>query len=219
MKSQLPQVIPQPHCILYESNTDIVAFRFGYHLKARNMSTIKYLAGALHSRRGKSETEIEALNIPTKFINEHSNLKSIAKEDKSEKKDSDDYDQRVDRGKHHRSNTGDEDKRKTCGKGKKGDDDKGDGQVYARKGGRQKALSTINNTLTTTQDSMSRVVAISDDLTKSRPMASATVLPLQQKKTHIKKPSVCLHKQTANGVFQWSKHKGFKLFPSNKVQR
>lgn len=92
------------------------------------------------------------------------------------------------------SDKGDENKKKKDDKGKKDGDGKGGKQVYVRKSRRQQASSITNSILTTSQDFMSRVVAVSDDLPKSKPMAFAIILPLQPKTIHIRKPSVCLHK-------------------------
>lgn len=75
------------------------------------------------------------------------------------------------------------------------DENKGGEQVRTRKSGRQQALNTIDSTLTTKQDSISRVDVIGDASKKSKSMTFATVLPLRAKTTDIMKSSVYFHRK------------------------
>lgn len=66
--------------------------------------------------------------------------------------------------------------------------------MKTRMSGRQQALNITDNTLTTKQDIMSRVDVISGDSTKSKYVASITILPLKEGISHIRTPSIYFYK-------------------------
>lgn len=99
----------------------------------------------------------------------------------------------------------------------KGDEEKNGEKV--KKNGRQQALNIANSTLSTTQDSMSKVDATSSDSIKSNPMVFATVLPLKSSSTHIRKSHVYHHKLTENGASQWTKGQSIKLLSSDTIPK
>lgn len=98
IRLQLPQVIPKPFCIIYHCKSKLTTFKFPQHITVQNLPTIKYLAGVLQGRSGKSEDEKRALALLISFINEHSTVPSLKKNDQQDRRDKDNKDKKDNKG-------------------------------------------------------------------------------------------------------------------------
>lgn len=218
--SRLPEVIKNPWTIIYQSGTrieDIDQLVIPQHLTPKNHSIIIAICEQLQKKKGRrTSDEVEAMNILRAFI---ATGKVPEKVKSRRDKDNEDKDRSDGREKQHRSNKDGEDKEKKDEKKKKGDDNKERDQVYGRRSTRQQALSISDSTPTNSQDILSRVDAIRDNLTNSKSTVVATNMVSKAPENQLGRSSVGFHKHSANGLLHWSKSQGFKLLPGQLIRK
>ncbi|KAK1355880.1 hypothetical protein POM88_049136 [Heracleum sosnowskyi] len=221
---RLPEVIPKPRTVIFQSLSKVRSIDqlvIPKDLTMKNNTKINQVLQMLRAKKGvKTAEELEMINILQSFLIHGVLPESVTEKNKKKDGEDDDEEKTYRRRSHSRSDKdgpSDSSKSKSSKKSKDaGDDTKGAKETLKRtRSGIQQVKDIASSTLTTTQDSKSRVGTVSNDPPKSLSMTSEPELP--QKKDEATKviSRKHFHKVTASGVLQWMKGKGMKLLPSD----
>ncbi|KAK1394471.1 hypothetical protein POM88_013527 [Heracleum sosnowskyi] len=221
---RLPEVIPKPRTVIFQSLSKVRSIDqlvIPKDLTMKNNTKINQVLQMLRAKKGvKTAEELEMINILQSFLI-HGALPDSVKEKNMKKDGEDDDEEKTYRRRSHsrsdKDGPSDSNRSKSSKKSKDaGDDTKGAKETVKRtRSGIQQVKDIASSTLTTTQDSKSRVGTVSNDPPKSLSMTSEPELP--QKKDEATKviSRKHFHKVTASGVLQWMKGKGMKLLPND----
>ncbi|KAK1394699.1 hypothetical protein POM88_013755 [Heracleum sosnowskyi] len=224
---RLPEVISKPRTIIFQSlsqDSSIEQLVIPSDLTRKNNAKINQVLQMLRAKRGvRTAEELEMIHTLQSFLI-HGVIPESVKE-KSKKKDGEDDDEektyeRRSQTRRNKDGPSESSRSKYPKKSKGASDDKMDSKggketVKRIRSGIQQVKDIASSTLTTTQDSKSRVGTVSKDPPKSLSKTSEPELP-QKKEGAIKGTSKRhFHKIIASGVLQWMKGKGMKLLPSD----
>ncbi|KAK1379255.1 hypothetical protein POM88_025999 [Heracleum sosnowskyi] len=224
---RLPEVISKPRTIIYQSlsqDSSIDQLVIPSDLLMKNNAKINQVLQMLRAKRGaRTAEELEMIRTLQSFLI-HGVIPESVKE-KSKKKDGEDDDEektyeRRSQTRRNKDGSSESSRSKYQKKSKDAGDDKRDSKgtketTRKTRSGIQQVKDIASSTLTTTQDSKSRVGTVSNDPPKSLSMTSEPELPQKKDKATKVISRKHFHKVTASGVLQWMKGKGMKLLPSD----